>query len=652
MFALVVFLFAAILLIPPSFADSTYTVWSSVVFVRAGDHTPLSLGSLPTTLTSLGAQQLYSVGQFFRSRYITDGTSPTEPTAIAPLAGLNEDTQNDQQMYVLASNNQYVSASAQAFMQGLYPPQTLESSTSSTLDIDNVLANGTYIAYPNSGMNLPHVQTAGSTDPNSIYVAGDVNCPAIDAYTANGIDFFTFTTTQELSQEMYWSLEPILSHVMTKDEMTFYNAWSIYDYVSYLATHNTTVADQLGSSPYMNDTKTNVSNLDQLRWLADQQQYAYLGDLTVGKPFSRHAETATTGSISTIAGATLASEVAAQLALFVQNTTSEHKLTLLFGDYDPMMSFASLVGLPSSHSNFYGLPAYGSAMVFELVSYTNGTTDTMPSASDLHVRFSFRNGTNDSTSYPYTSSLDAATASSSSDSDGLTSYPLSASVGSDADMPYNDFVTLMSGIAINDVGDWCLQCGAANIFCAAWNITDGYLDGANGNDGTTASQFGAKTRSNTTINGVFAGIIGAVVGLSIAGLVAAIVGILAGFRIRRVQGSAALTRHGGWTARGHGLAGFKGNRKLASDQDLTLPKGGAVVASSVEKSSLGGDEEVQIRERVGSWELKSSNEGNPGNVDRDLESQSELARRRSSVLTVMTERIDPFQDPVRPYEGL
>lgn len=140
------FLFSltSLLLVSSTYAqEGVYTVWSSVLFLRAGDRTPLVLGPLETALTSLGAQQLYSAGQFFRNRYITD--SAANQTAIAPLNGLNVYTQDDLQTYVLALDQQYVTASAQAFMQGFYPPHNLSTVTGNGLDMSNVLANGTYV---------------------------------------------------------------------------------------------------------------------------------------------------------------------------------------------------------------------------------------------------------------------------------------------------------------------------------------------------------------------------------------------------------------------------------------------------------------------------------------------------------------------------
>lgn len=137
-------LFTASILIPFVRAQNNYVIWSSVVVLSAGDHTPLTLGTSPATLTSLGAQQLYLDGQFFRERYITDVTS--NQTAAAPLVGLNPYTVDDEQTYVLALDEQYTVASAQAFMQGFYPPFALNTTTSGMIQSTSFLANGTYVS--------------------------------------------------------------------------------------------------------------------------------------------------------------------------------------------------------------------------------------------------------------------------------------------------------------------------------------------------------------------------------------------------------------------------------------------------------------------------------------------------------------------------
>ena len=125
MFALFVPLLLSVLLTSSSsnFVHAevdSYTIHSSVIFARSGERTPQSLGFIPTTLTSLGAQQAYSQGAFIRDRYLT--TYSDNNHTNAPLAGLSVYSVDAQQLYALALNEQHIVASAQAFLQGLYPP--------------------------------------------------------------------------------------------------------------------------------------------------------------------------------------------------------------------------------------------------------------------------------------------------------------------------------------------------------------------------------------------------------------------------------------------------------------------------------------------------------------------------------------------------
>ena len=137
---------ATILSIPMSNA-SKYTVWSSVVFSRSGERTPATLGDLPIQLTSLGARQAYSAGSFFRERYLTSMGS-TNGVGSAPIQSISVSIPDIKQIYLFALDMQYTVASAQAFMQGFYPPFQLTSNDTEVqngLDPINILANNTYV---------------------------------------------------------------------------------------------------------------------------------------------------------------------------------------------------------------------------------------------------------------------------------------------------------------------------------------------------------------------------------------------------------------------------------------------------------------------------------------------------------------------------
>ena len=151
MFALFATLLPTLLFTPNAIAqdDTKYTVWSSVIFSRTGERTPSILGDTPMQLTSVGALQQQSSGSFFRDRYLESfgGTSGL-PSEGAPIAGLNVYTPDQRQLYIFGLDMQISLASAQAFMQGFYPPFQLTSNNTEVdrlLDPTNIVANGTYV---------------------------------------------------------------------------------------------------------------------------------------------------------------------------------------------------------------------------------------------------------------------------------------------------------------------------------------------------------------------------------------------------------------------------------------------------------------------------------------------------------------------------
>jgi len=128
-------------------ADSKYTVWSSVVFSRTGERTPIAYGGMPTILTPLGANQSYTSGLAMRERYL--GAYTDNGVGGAPIPGLNSDFIDSNQVYVGTPDYQYTVGSAQAFLQGLYPPTTKSTGTvqkAHSGPVVNVLADGSTVS--------------------------------------------------------------------------------------------------------------------------------------------------------------------------------------------------------------------------------------------------------------------------------------------------------------------------------------------------------------------------------------------------------------------------------------------------------------------------------------------------------------------------
>lgn len=110
----------------------TETIWSSVIVTRNGDSIPVIMSDPNVLLTPLGSQQLHSTGAFFRDRYISGNDA---------IPSISKSEIDDIQTYSLSLLANNVEASAQAFIQGLYPPVLSVSPTS-------LFANGTPISSP------------------------------------------------------------------------------------------------------------------------------------------------------------------------------------------------------------------------------------------------------------------------------------------------------------------------------------------------------------------------------------------------------------------------------------------------------------------------------------------------------------------------
>lgn len=141
---------------------SQETVWSAVTYTYHGEKTPALLAG-PYDLTPVGANQLYTAGSILRDRYIS-GVTNSSIVSPAPINGMNLHQIDNDQLLVLATNDQWVSASATAFMQGLYPPFD-----SLTFDLESLLGDSGQEAYPLNGYQYPNVQTLSILDFNYLW---------------------------------------------------------------------------------------------------------------------------------------------------------------------------------------------------------------------------------------------------------------------------------------------------------------------------------------------------------------------------------------------------------------------------------------------------------------------------------------------------
>ncbi|KAJ9613422.1 hypothetical protein H2200_003364 [Cladophialophora chaetospira] len=578
------FYFLALLLAVHAQTTLKHQVLSTFVYTRYGDRTPFVLPISPT-LTPLGAKQLYEAGSRVRQRYLApESDNSTEAASISGIASYQLEYD---QLSILSTDDQYVFASALAFMQGLYPP--LETMFNYTyLAGESPMSNGSNLVAPLSGYQYPNINSAGSNDLNSIWTSGSDNCPM---YLASTNDYYSspaFEAVQNSTAEFYSSLQPnLLDGVFSDASVGYYDAYYIYDYLNYVSLHNATLAQQIS-----------LEQLTTAKILADDWVFALNADVDTSGSFPGD-------HIRAIAGRTLATRILQAFYTTINTQGTSDKMTLLFGSFEPMIAFAALAGLVSpQNAAFYNVPEPGSSFIFELYSLQAEDIDTYPDTSDIYVRFFYQNGTDPDSS--------------------LVAYPLFGLSPSQTMISLADFISGLEGFMLFNIEDWCQTCNSFSVFCPAFTDIDGGFSPSNGQ----------SPNHRGGLSPVVAGVIGAVVTLAVAALLFAGLMLIAGVRLHRVE-----------RRRRSDLGGFKGGNKLASDQDLTLDKGGAG-ATVVHTEDPTYPAPVRGHERVGSWELRDQAKAEEAQ-GRVLNSAAIGPRRPSYEDDEMP--ISPYTPPVAPH---
>ena len=163
-----------------------------------------------------------------------------------------------------------------------------------------MLANNSFVDAPLGGYQYAIVDTASEFDPYSIYLSGATNCANFDASATQYYQSAEFNVTEGLTRTMYQSLgHALLSGVLPQEQWSFSNGYMIYDYISYMNTHNSTAKDILNGPAYRD-------NIDQLGALASQKQWDIYANLTPSGMFLGD-------HIRTIGGQTLAARILGML---------------------------------------------------------------------------------------------------------------------------------------------------------------------------------------------------------------------------------------------------------------------------------------------------------------------------------------------------
>ena len=403
-------LFLASLCPIPGFAQAaTEKVWAVFAYTLKGDSSPAILPA-SETLTPYGARQLLSSGSAFRERYVALQGDENNHY----IQYISPDELDSDEIGILSTEGQSAIASAQAFMQGLYPPLD-------TSDDDDLYDQSSLNA---SAYQYPRVITLGRADLGFERIAGHDECPMYEAAQGSYKASSEFQRVAEQSTSFYERVYAnALSDVLHQSEANYANAPSISEYLEYEFVHNSSLLDYLDGK-----------DVFQARSLANQYVYATNSN-------SSSWENATANDIRTIAGQTLASFV---LQFFDESNKyagSGTKLALLFGHYEPVIALASLMRL----TGFGSIPRHGASIAFELCSLESQMLPNYPDVSNLYVRFLLHNGTDSATRF--------------------IPFPLFGHDPRRTVMSYTDFRNEMETVSLARPEDWCRACNSTAVFC-------------------------------------------------------------------------------------------------------------------------------------------------------------------------------------------
>ncbi|RAK73833.1 histidine acid phosphatase [Aspergillus fijiensis CBS 313.89] len=445
----------ALLAMPLALPVSAERILGAYIFARHGDRTAKVLKN--TQLTDLGYSEVYQTGSYWRSRYLDSNSS-------LQIQGINENIVKLSQISVSSPSDDVLQNSATGFLQGVYPP--VGSSANQTL------ANGSTVDSPLNGYQLIPISLTetNSNSEDTAWLQSSTECQNAEISSNNYYSSALYNSLHSSTQDFYQSLSSLLNGTFSDSQMSFKNAYTIFDYLNVGYIHNT----------------TNVPTEEQLHQallLANIEQYnlAYNSSDT----------------IRAIAGAILAGDVLTGLNDTI-SSKGKSKLNIQFGSYGTFMSYFGLAQLPAADVDFMGIPDYASSMAWELVT---NSTDSFPSTSDISVRFVFHNGTLSSGS--------------------PTEYPLYGK--SSPTISWSEFSELSSKIAVTSTKQWCSVCGNTDGDCAAYSTSSN----------TTTTTTSSKSESDGGVSRPVAGVIGAMVTLAVILGLEALLLLAGGFRITK-----------------------------------------------------------------------------------------------------------------------
>jgi hypothetical protein len=190
------------------------TVLGVYIFHRHGDRTPKALA--PANLTSLGQEQVFQSGNYYRNRYVS-------LNATTPIYGLSDDIAVASQMSITSSVDTVLQNSAQAFMQGVYPPVgSLSTET---------LANGSSVegaldGYQFIPINAVQSASSSSNAENSEWLQGGSGCGNAVVSSNNYFTSTEYLSTLNSTRQFYQDLLPVINTTFSSSQANFKNAYT------------------------------------------------------------------------------------------------------------------------------------------------------------------------------------------------------------------------------------------------------------------------------------------------------------------------------------------------------------------------------------------------------------------------------------------
>lgn len=465
----------ALLSLSSPIARAADTVLGVFIFSRHGDRT--SKSNPPANLTTLGYEEVFTSGQYFHQRYIASNSSTR-------IYGMNSDIVKASQITVDAPNDLVLDDSAAGFLQGLYPPVgSLSSET---------LRNGTLVNAPLNGFQLVpvYIGETGTGSEDNAWLQSSSGCANAETSSNNYFSSSEYLALNQSTTDFYKLWVPVVAGSIPASSVNFKNAYIVWDEVNVAEIHNKTFPSSDNITPEV---------FFQGRTLADAHEWGLAYNAS--------------DNARAVPGMVAAGQIINSFQAII-SSGGKSKLSIQFGAYASFLSFFGLAQLPAANPNFYGIPDYASTMTFEL--FTSVAPSPFPAVSDLQVRFLFQNGTG--ANYPGTVPV---------------AYPLFGQ--QNLTMPWTDFLTQMSKIAVLDTPSWCNVCGNSTGICSPAALTGNYSTSSSQSTGDGSS---TCTGSSSGISNAVAGVIGAMVTLAVILGVEALVMLLLGLRlIRHKRGS-------------------------------------------------------------------------------------------------------------------